>query len=191
MRQISCRCITYGRTSFLEELLESFLKQEYEGDKELVIINDYPLQKLEFEHPLVTIINLDYTFDTIGEKENFAVSKCKYDTIAVWDDDDIALSNHLSNIDKYFTDDTDLLHWEKAVYYNEPNITDIICVGNSGIVYSRRIWNKLGGYPLENAGYDMSFVLNIKQNSTNISLANPIDEEVSWFYMWGGRDYHM
>ena len=87
---ISCKMITYGRVEFLEESLQSFLNQDYDGEKELVIVNDYPQQKLIFDHPEVRIFNLDYTFETIGQKENFAVEQCKGDIIAVWDDDDSA-----------------------------------------------------------------------------------------------------
>ena len=188
---ISCKCITYGRVNLLEESIESFIKQEYPGKKELIIVNDYPLQKLEYDHPDVKIYNLDQTFETIGEKENFAVSKCSADIIAVWDDDDVAMPNHLTNIAKFFTEGSDLLHWERGVLFNEPNISAITGLGNSGIVYSKRIWEQLGGHPLENAGYDMTFVIAIKNASRNIVLASPADSEVSWFYMWGGRGYHM
>lgn len=188
---ISCRCITYGRVDVLEEALHSFINQEYNGKYELIIVNDYPIQKLHFDHPKIKIFNLDYTFDTIGDKENFAVSQCQYDTIAVWDDDDIAMPNHLSNINKFFDDDTDLLHWQRGVYFNNKEITSITKLGNSGIVYSKKIWKQIGGHPKENAGYDMSFVLAIKKNSQNIVLASPPDDEVSWFYYWANRSYHM
>lgn len=187
---ISCKCITYGRVDTLEEALYSFLTQDYKGEKELIIVNDYPLQKLIFEHPEVRIYNLDKTFDTIGEKENYAVSLCKGDKIAVWDDDDIAMPNHLSNIDKYFGD-ADLLHWHRGVLFNFDKIEAITGLGNSGIVYSKRIWEQIGGHPLENAGYDMTFVYKIMENSDKIVHADPPDDEVSWFYMWGGRSYHM
>jgi hypothetical protein len=66
---ISCKCITYGRVDLLEESLYSFLNQNYDGDSEMLIVNDYPEQKLYFDHPKVRIINLDKTFETIGEKE--------------------------------------------------------------------------------------------------------------------------
>jgi glycosyltransferase involved in cell wall biosynthesis len=188
---ISCKCITYGRVNLLEESIESFLRQKYEGKKELVIINDYPKQKLQYNHPEIKIINTETTFPTIGHKENFAVDNCGYDIVAVWDDDDIALPNHLSNIAKYFKPDTDLLHWGRGVFFNEPNRLQITSLGNSGIVYSKNIWKKLGGHFLENAGYDMSFVVKIKQVSNKIIIANPPDNEVSWFYMWGDRCYHM
>jgi glycosyltransferase involved in cell wall biosynthesis len=188
---ISCKCITYGRVRFLEESLYSFLTQEYDGQKEMVIVNDYPLQKLHFEHPSVKIFNLENTYQTIGEKENFAVSKCSGELIAVWDDDDVALPNHLSNISKYFQNNTHLLHWEKGVYYNEPNITAITGIGNSGIVYTKNGWEMVGGHPHENAGYDVTFVNKLMSISPNVVRAKPLDHEVSWFYMWGGRDYHM
>jgi glycosyltransferase involved in cell wall biosynthesis len=188
---ISCKCITYGRVDLLEEALHSFLIQDYAGPKELVIVNDYPMQTLKYDHPEVRIFNLSETFDTIGAKENFAVESCRADIIAVWDDDDVAMPNHLSNIAKYFVPGSDLLHWQKGVLYNEPSISALTGLGNSGIVYRKKIWEKIGGHPLENAGYDMTFVLSIKAISTNVVLASPPDDEVSWFYMWGGRGYHM
>lgn len=188
---ISCKCITYGRVKYLEESLFSFLNQEYDGKKEMIIVNDYPLQKLHFDHPEVKIFNLDETFTTIGDKENFAVSKCGGELIAVWDDDDIALSNHLKNISKYFQPNSFLLHWDKGVFYNEPEITAITSLGNSGIVYSKKGWELVGGHPLENAGYDVTFVNKLMRLSPIINKATPSDDEVSWFYMWGGRDYHM
>jgi hypothetical protein len=188
---ISCKCITYGRVEMLEESIYSFINQDYPGKKELIIVNDYPLQKLEFDHPDVKIYNLDKTFTTIGEKENFATSKCSADIICQWDDDDVALLNHLRNVAKYFIEGSDLLHWQKGVLYNEPNISAITGLGNSGIVFSKKIWEKIGGHPIENAGYDMTFVIKIKDFSKNIVLASPPDDEVSWFYMWGGRGYHM
>lgn len=187
---ISCKMITYGRVEFLEESLYSFLMQEYDGERELVIINDYPLQKLVFDHPLVRIINLEQTFQCLGEKENFATKQCRGDIIAQWDDDDMALPNHLSNINKYFVEGSDLLHWHNAIMMNAPNIQSIGGVGNSGIVYSRKIWEQIGGYPMENAGYDMTYVISIKSNSNNIVFAHPPNEEVSWIYVWGGRGYH-
>lgn len=188
---ISCKCITYGRIDLLEESLYSFLNQEYDGDSEMVIVNDYPEQKLYFDHPKVKIINVDKTFDTIGEKENFAVENCNYNTIAVWDDDDIALSNHLSNINKYFPSH-DLLHWQKGAFVNYKKIDALTSLGNSGIIYTKEIWERSGKHELENAGYDMSFVIKIKnQYKCKVVNADPPDDEVSWMYLWGGRSYHM
>lgn len=188
---MSCKCITYARTEFLEESIESFLKQEYEGKKELIIVNDYPLQKLKFDHPEIKIFNMDETFSTIGEKENFAVSQCSGDIIALWDDDDIMLSNHLSNIAKYFTDGVNFLQWNRGVFMNMPQIVDITGIGNAGVAYSKQAWEKVGGHNLENAGYDMSFLFKVRDQIGGCITASPPDDEVSFFYVWGGRAYHM
>lgn len=186
---ISCKMITYGRMEFLEESLHSFLIQDY-AEKELVIVNDYPLQKLVFDHPQVRIYNLDETFKTIGEKENFATELCRGDIVMQWDDDDVAMPWHLSNVAKYFTDEVNILHWNPGVFYNNGQITDITWIGNSGIVFRKSAWKAIGGHPVENAGYDMTFVERLNSYGGRL-FASPPKEEASWFYMWGGRGYHM
>src|SRR6187399_181800 len=110
MTKVSWKCITYGRTHLIVEMLQSFLLQEDADDSEMIIVNDYPLQKLIFDHPRVKIYNLDETFTLIGEKENFAINRCSGEIIVVADDDDIALPWHTKNIRKYFKEDTNLLH---------------------------------------------------------------------------------
>ena len=187
---ISCRVMTYGRVSTLAETLQSFLQQDYKGPKELIIVNDYNKQTLIYDHPEVRIFNFDKTFETLGDKENFCAEQAKYDIIAIMDDDDIYLPNHLSNIAKYFVEGSDLLHWQKGIYMDMPIMKNIICIGNSGIVYSKKIWKQIGGYAKMQSGFDMDFVLRIKQTSNNIVLASPPDEEVSAVYIWGGRGYH-
>ena len=187
---ISCKCITYGRVDSLEESVESFLRQDYTGDHELVIVNDYPLQRLHFDHPRVRIYNLDFTFDSIGEKENFAVSACRHDTIAVWDDDDLALPNHLRNIDRYFPGH-DLLHWERGVFFKKGTIAALTGLGNSGIVYGKPLWRAVGGHAMENAGYDVTFVNRLRDHGARVTSATPPPAQASWFYSWGNGSYHM
>lgn len=186
---ISAKCITYGRVEYLEEALHSFLLQDYAGERELVIVNDYPLQTLHFDHPRVRIYNRG-PFPTIGAKENFAVAHCSHDTIAVWDDDDIALPNHLANIARYFPGH-DLLHWQRGAAWVGDHIEALGPLGNSGIVYSKRLWSQTGGHPLENAGYDVTFVNQLRAAGARISRAEPAPDDVSWFYTWGTGSYHM
>jgi len=189
---ISCKCITYGRVDTLVEALHSFLIQDYPKDRcELIIVNDYPQQKLVFDHPQVKIYNLNETFKTIGEKENYAIERCKDGLIAVWDDDDVALSNHLSNVAKFWKADTNIIHWETGIFYNEPSITNITGIGNSGIVYSKKVWEEIGKSPLENAGGDTTLTSRIHALGRQFVIdAKMPDSEASWFYMWGGRGYH-
>jgi glycosyltransferase involved in cell wall biosynthesis len=188
---ISAKTITYGRVSTLEESIESFLKQDYPLDKrELIIVNDYPLQTLIFDHPQIKIVNLSKTFDTIGEKENYATELCQGDIICQWDDDDVALPNHLQNVAKYMTEEVNILHWETGVLCHSTGIENVGWIGNSGIVFRKSAWKAIGGHPLENAGYDMTFIERLHIHGGRLFAKLP-KEEASWFYMWGGRGYHM
>lgn len=187
---ISCKTITYGRVKLLEELIESFLRQKYKGKRELLIVNDYPLQTLHFNHPDIRIINCKEIFSTIGAKENFAVENCKYDAIAVLDDDDLCLPNHLDNINKYLLGN-DLIHWAIGIAMVGYQIAAVAGVGNSGIVYTKDVWKRIGKHRLENAGYDMSFVMAIKNSGGKVVYAEPPKSEASWIYNWGNGSYHM
>jgi len=88
---VSCICNTYGRREPLNEAVESFLRQDYEGKKELVILNDRPEVEYIFDHPEVKIINFPERFETLGVKNNYCISKASHDWIILWDDDDIVL----------------------------------------------------------------------------------------------------
>lgn len=188
---ISAKCITYGRVDTLEESLHSFLQQDY-PNKEMIIVNDYPEQKLKFEHPKVKIFNLYHTFSTIGDKENLATRLCSGEIICQWDDDDIALPNHMSNVAKLMTDDYHLLHWGTGVYYGGDKIEEVGWIGNSGLAFRKSVWEEIGGHPIENAGYDMTFVQKIHKLGMDKTLIAKIPkEDASWFYMWGPRCYHM
>lgn len=187
---ISAKTTTYGRVDMLEEALHSFLIQEYNGESEMVIINDYPLQTLHFNHPRVRIINLKETFPVIGEKENFAIEQCKYDTIYNCDDDDVFLPNHFQNINKYFPGNH-LLHWNRSVAMVSHKIASIRNIGNCGIVYDREFVRKIGGYPRNQAGADMDLVVGISNKGGRVARVMPPEDEVSQIYNWGNGSYHL
>lgn len=191
-KSISCLCLTYGRPHLIVEALHSFLIQEYEGESEFVIINDAPFQKYYFDHPKVRIINLDYTFPKWGAKSDFGIEQCKHDICAVFDDDDIAIQpNHLSNIDKYFTEGTALLHWHNAAFMMGNQVAGLVPVGNSGIVFSKDAWRTVGGYPHENAGSDVLFTDRITHtHHLPVARPEPPNEEISWAYRWGQDNYN-
>lgn len=188
MIKYSCKTITCGRVHLLEESLYSFLNQNRE-DCEMIIVNDYKHQKLIFEHERVKIFNFDELFPTIGDKENFAIEQCKGDVILVWDDDDIALSHHIDNVEQWFKDNN-LLHWSRGIFYNEPDKVQITGLGNSGIVYTKDAWLKIGKSPIMNAGGDMVLTNSITAlNPNKVVHASP--EIPSWFYRWASPlNYH-
>jgi hypothetical protein len=43
---VSRICLTFGRPRFLEEAIESFLRQDYPGEAELIVLNDLPRRNL-------------------------------------------------------------------------------------------------------------------------------------------------
>lgn len=93
---ISILCPTYGRTVLLNEMLESFINLKYDGDYELIILNDLVEQVLVFDHPKVKIINTKTRYPTLGDKRNTLISLASYEWLRWWDDDDIYLSHCLS-----------------------------------------------------------------------------------------------
>ncbi len=179
--KISWKVTTMGRVSTLNETLFSYLMQNDLSDTEMVIVNDYPMQTLVFDHPRVRIFN-EPPFATIGEKENFAVEQCKGDIIAVTDDDDVYMSTHNKNIKEWFKEDTNILHWAKGVFYNEPIIQAITGIGNSGMVYSKKAWLQVGKHPIMNAGGDTRFSTEVHRLGNKVDAA---PEEVSAWYRWG------
>lgn len=96
--KISCYCPTYRRPDLLNESIQSFLAQDYNGEKEMIILNDEPDQTLVFDHPQINIFNMGSRAPDIATKYNHAVSLCTGDIIAPWDDDDIFLPHRLSTI---------------------------------------------------------------------------------------------
>ena len=93
---VSCMCLTYGRAHLLEEAIASFLRQDYAGVKELIVLNDLAELRLHFDHPEVKIINVEKRFRGLGEKRNASAALCSHDLLFVWDDDDISLPWRLS-----------------------------------------------------------------------------------------------
>ena len=89
-------CLTYGRAHLLEEAIASFLRQDYAGVKELIVLNDLAELRLHFDHPEVKIINVEKRFRGLGEKRNASAALCSHDLLFVWDDDDISLPWRLS-----------------------------------------------------------------------------------------------
>ena len=67
--KVSCQCITYGRPHLLNEAVEAFLRQDYPGESELVILNDHT--EITICNPgieNVTTINVPHRIRSVGEK---------------------------------------------------------------------------------------------------------------------------
>jgi len=90
---ISCLCPTFNRYPqlgfLLEESVECFLRQSY-PDKELLILNDTPGQKLRFDHPQVRIFNSELRLPDLSAKIQYLIDRADGELFCRWDDDDLS-----------------------------------------------------------------------------------------------------
>ena len=189
---ISCICVTYARPHLLEEAIHSFLLQDYAGAKELIVLNDYTPQILEFEHPEVEIINLPYRFRTVGEKMNAAVSMARYDLICLWDDDDIVLPHRLALAGQRVT--TQLFRSNFAWKWDGGELSGPMrSAFHAGSCYPRSLFDWVGGYaPLGN-GQDREFEGELSRIAPDrLECVDLPPEQVYYIYRWEGTgSYHL
>lgn len=96
--KVSCICPTFCRVYLLEEAVESFLRQDYQGEKELIICNDFIYQELHINHPEIKVINLKERCPNLGSKRNAAYDQATGDLFLTWGDDDIHLPGRISRM---------------------------------------------------------------------------------------------
>lgn len=99
--KISCVMTTYRRFTCVERSISMFLDQDYDGEKEMVILNTdekYPLVLGEtLKNKNITVINnnIDYRtskeYDNVGSIRRDAINHATGTHYICWDDDDIFL----------------------------------------------------------------------------------------------------
>lgn len=185
---VSCVCLTYGRTHVLEEAIESFLRQDYKGKKELLVLNDYSEQTLHFEHPEVVIVNTCKRFKTVGEKRNASVALASHDIIFVWDDDDIFLPWRISYSIGKFDESRGFFKPSKAFVLNDGQISGPKSnLFHSGSCWSRELFDAVRGYKHMGSGQDFEIEKKfdvVIGGGKNYNEIKP--EEIYYIYRWGG-----
>jgi len=191
-------CLTYGRTHVLEEAIESFLRQNYQGEKELIILNDFDQQNLIFKHPQVKIINIPQRFHTVGEKRSACAALCSHDILLVWDDDDIYLPHRIDFTIKKMLSNKKYYYFFKPikafVMNNNKIINTSYNIFHSGSGWRRELYDAVRGYAHMGSGQDLEIELAFekydiskKQNYTDIK-----DEEIYYIYRWAGTEtFHL
>jgi glycosyltransferase involved in cell wall biosynthesis len=191
---VSCICPTYGRVELLEEAIYSFLQQDYPGQKELIILNDYDGQTLEFDHPEVRIINLPNRFHSVGEKYKAAVGLASHDLIFVWHDDDIYLPHRLSFAVTQCDPNTAFFKADKAWFWNEGKLSGPEKnVFHGGSCWRRDLFSKVQGYPHIGQRYDVEFeqlCQGVAPDAMRVVSIQPAD--IYYIYRWSGTgSYHL
>jgi len=185
---ISCVCVTYGRVKWLEEAIATFQAQDY-PNRELVILNTFPRQQLDLEHPddRIRIVNEAHRPPSLGNARNIGISVAKGDVIVTWDDDDIPLPNHLSTIAKAFTDGTEWV-WIDAQFYMQFGVIEKITPGSCPLfAFTKEAWDRAGGYPNLTVGEDRGFIAAVQQVAKGTTIH--VDEP-TYIYAWGQGVYH-
>jgi hypothetical protein len=188
MLKASCFCPTHGRPELLEEAIESFLRQDYQGPKELVILNDCPDQILVFEHPEVVVVNVEQPILPLGKKFNETVKLCTGDILFPWDDDDIYLPWKLSYSIEQMKDG--LFHTSDAWLDNGiDNLEPVNNLFQCNLAISRERWQAIGGYLEQDFGaIDRDLFRRLDARCVSQSIPRN-----RWFYIYrweGSGSYH-
>lgn len=102
--KVSILVPTYGRTALLKESIQSFIRQDYEYEMEMIIINDNPRQEISIETEYncstksISIYNTESKIETLGEKRNSLLECATGELSCFWDDDDIYLDSFVSDM---------------------------------------------------------------------------------------------
>ncbi len=159
--KISCVCVTYDRIFFLEEALECFLRQDYKGEKELIILNDCETQQIEFDHPEVKVYNHP-RYETLGHKRNESCELASGKYICSWDDDDIHMPWRLTTLFEGMENDhfmnMDYMVWESknhSLNYRNQNFF-------GSCMFSKELFQKIK-FPLKHKQEDKIFFKDISE----------------------------
>lgn len=187
----SCICVTGGRTHLLEEAIAQFVRQDYGGESELVILNTVPQQQLELGNGYdnVRIINLSERPKSLGDARNMAIAEAEHDWIITYDDDDSYLPWHLSNYAEH-ADGKDWLWLSRQFYVEGFKLKGIVQGSMNVVAFRKEVWDKIGGYSALSVGEDRAFVgkLTTQFNGKKVELT---DERISFLYGWGQSIYHI
>ncbi|MEJ2061520.1 MAG: glycosyltransferase [Gammaproteobacteria bacterium] len=183
----SCFCATYGRPHLLEEAIESFLRQDYDGPKELVVLNDYTRQRLSFDHPEVKIINASQRITPLGKKFNATVALCSGDVLFPWDDDDIYLPWRISYSISHLRNG--IFHTDQAWQDDGNGLYSARNLFQCNLAVSREKWQQVRGYLEADFGaIDRDLYRRLKAEKSRQEIPR---NKLFYIYRWGGSDsYH-
>lgn len=191
---VSCMCLTYGRPQLLEEAIESFVRQDYAGVKELIVVNDLPDQELRFDHPEVRIINVGKRFRGMGEKRNACAALCSHDLLFVWDDDDIHLPWRLSHCVRKLSNGYRFFKPSQSFMLSEGKLSGPhYNIFHSSACWERSLFDEVSGYPHTlGAGEDVAIEAKFLGALEGAPLSEELPAEQNFYiYRWGTNSYHL
>jgi len=188
-------CPTFARPrQIVEEAVYSFLNQDYAGEKELLILNDFDRQKIVFEHPQVRVVNVGSRFHSVGEKRNAAAALCRHDLLAVWDDDDIYLPHRLSFSVSRYDERKRFFKPSQALILEHGAIRGPkTALFHGGGLWHRGLFDEVGGYAHMGSGQDREIEARFEKVIGAAKDYHAIQpHEIFYLYRWWGtQSYHL
>lgn len=187
---ITALCLTFGRVDFVNEAIQMFLNQTYDGPKRLLVYNTFTKQKLVGDFPNVEIINANERPPNLGACRNKAIAFCNQGLIVIWDDDDAYLPNHLQNFADHYTDGVDWIWHTRQFYMESFKLRQTVHGSCNSLAFTKTAWEKVGRYPDRNSGEDRDFVSKLTSQCAGKKITLS-DEALSFIYHWGQGVYHL
>lgn len=183
---ISVVTITYQRHHLLEEALESFLRQDYKGPSEMIIVNDSKDVEYTFDHPNVRIFNLKDRYESITMKLKWGCEQALGEHIYRLDDDDLlapwALSSVANDIETH--PGYDVYRSSNQYFFVDNKFQKITSNVNNGNVYSKNYLNRIN-WPNRESGEDANITFGHK-GKIYLSTKAP-----TMLYRWGMNTHHV
>ena len=183
---ISVLTITYKRHHLLEEAIESFLKQEFPPECEMVIINDNPEVDYVYDHPRVFIINHKKRFPSIAAKLEWGYKQCKYNHIYRLDDDDLLTPWALKNasIDIETNPGFDIYRSEGMYFFMHNKFDKESSNINNGNIYTKAYLDRIT-WPDKSGDEDADITFGHKAKIYESKLKHTM------IYRWGMNTLHI
>lgn len=201
---LSIICPTYGRTACVAELLQCFKLCEYDGELELLLLNDVAEQTLYADtttvdygrNKTINIINRELRYDSLGGKRNDTVMWAAHEHFLFVDDDDIFLPWYPSDMMTMFQ------VWEKPTY----PVSFIHADGKGASIQmtykkqthpasylaTKKQFHDVGGYPFVYAGGDQLIRSKLfKQFDCQPSKHPRPIWRAGYVYRWANGTYHI
>jgi hypothetical protein len=207
--KVSCVCPTSGRPPthqhLLEEAIESFLRQEYDGERELIVLNDCPGQILVCEAPGVRVIDLPSRAGSLGEKYNAMIELARGELIFPWEDDDISLPwrirQGVEQLDASRpASGRGALPW--GAYWKPPQVWFLPAghepqwqhpagVRHHASVFRKDAWRRAGGYPPVSGAQDAALDAALGGGALPVFPGGLEPGEWAYLYRWGVQPHHL
>jgi len=186
--------MTYGRTWLLAEAIEAYIRQDYLGPSELIVVNDFTDMTITVDceqyGDRIKIINLPKRMPSLNDKFDLGVEVAQYPLIAMWDDDDICLPHRLSqSVDAWQQlGEPGYISLSHHYNYSQGRQPQIVARGVHGSdMFTRDTYVALDGS--QGSGHnDQNFVTKAKEDGIFAIFDN--SSAPCYVYRWGGITGH-